>query len=465
MKDMSLMEHVQALAQAGVQTLKIEGRMKRPEYVAAAVTACRAARAGEAYDEQTLRAVFSRSGFTDGYLRGERDKDMFGYRTREDVTGAEGVLQSLAGLYHKEMPLVPVNMKFIMSTDESALTVTDGDHSVTVKGAAPQEAVSRPTDEEAAQKNLTKTGGTQYYVNQFSAQLATGLRLPASELNALRRQALEKLDEKRGQRPALQPQGQGISLLKPYTKGGSALWARFYDPQQMPDTTSLEKIILPVETITPTWIQRLGQKLVAQLPAVVFGSQEEKLELRLSQLKDFGLQELWTDNIYGIPLGRKLELTVRGGFGLNSANSQAVVFYEQQGLASFTPSFEISMGAIRALGGTLPRGIVAYGHLPLMEYRNCPLRAQVGCASCGGEGTLTDRKDIVFPVECGAKQYSTLLNSVPLHIAERDDPADYRLLYFTREDKAACAQIIEDFRQNRKGTMGRTGGLYYRDLL
>jgi putative protease len=465
MKDMSLMEHVPALAQAGVQTLKIEGRMKRPEYVAAAVTACRAARAGEAYDEQTLRAVFSRSGFTDGYLRGERNKDMFGYRTREDVTGAEGVLQSLAGLYHKEMPLAPVNMKFVMSTNETTLTVADGNHSVTVKGAVPQNAISHPTDEEAARKNLAKTGGTQYYVNQFSAELAPGLRLPASELNALRRQALEKLDEERGRCPVLQPQGENVIAPAAYERHGSALWARFYRPEQVTATALLEKIILPVETVTPAWIQRLGDKLVAQLPAVVFGSQEEKLEQRLSQLKGFGLQELWTDNIYGIALGQKLGLTVRGGFGLNIANSQAVVFYEQQGLASFTPSFEISMGAIRALGGTLPRGIVAYGHLPLMEYRNCPLRAQVGCTSCGGEGTLTDRKGIVFPVECGAKQYSTLLNSVPLHIAERDDPADYRLLYFTREDRAVCAQVMEDFRQNRKGTMGRTGGLYYRDLL
>ena len=93
LKDMSLMKHIRELADIGVETLKIEGRMKRPEYVAAAVTACRAARDGEPYDETALRAVFSRSGFTDGYLTGRPDADMFGFRTKEDVTGADGFLK------------------------------------------------------------------------------------------------------------------------------------------------------------------------------------------------------------------------------------------------------------------------------------------------------------------------------------------------------------------------------------
>jgi putative protease len=100
-----------------------------------------------------------------------------------------------------------------------------------------------------------------------------------------------------------------------------------------------------------------------------------------------------------------------------------------------------------------------------MVYRNCPIRASIGCAACRGQGTLTDRKGITFPVECGQRQYSQLLNSIPLHIAERDNPGDFRLLYFTREDKADCQWILEDFRLNRKAATRRTGGLYYRELL
>jgi putative protease len=229
---------------------------------------------------------------------------------------------------------------------------------------------------------------------------------------------------------------------------------------------ALERVLLPVETISPALAAQLGDKLMAQLPAALFGpAQAAALEQKLTALQAGGLTQVWTDNIYGIALGRRLGLRVHGGFGLNIANTQAAGFYEAQGLSSFTVSFELSMEKIRALGGDLPRGMVAYGHLPLMVYRNCPLRASIGCSACQGQGTLTDRKGIQFPVECGQKQYSRLLNSVPLHIAERDDPGDFRLLYFTREDKALCQQVIADFRRNRKAAFPRTGGLYYRELL
>ena len=140
LKDMSLLRHAQEMADAGITTLKIEGRMKRPEYVAAVVTACREALALEPYDEDTLRAVFSRSGFTDGYLTGRRDKTMFGYRTKDDVQSADKVLKSLAALYEKETPRVGVSMAFSLTETESALTVSDGENARTVTGDAPEKA-------------------------------------------------------------------------------------------------------------------------------------------------------------------------------------------------------------------------------------------------------------------------------------------------------------------------------------
>ena len=465
LKDMSLMEHIRALGEIGVTTLKIEGRMKRPEYVAAAVTACRAARDGEAYDADALRAVFSRSGFTDGYLVGKPDASMFGYRTKDDVTDAEGVLRSLRNLYHRERQTVPLTMAFYMDENASRLTATDGTHTTEVSGPAPEPAFHRALDPENAEKNLTKTGGTQYYVNSFDAHMAPGLTLPASALNAMRRQALEELDGLRGAAPAVE-RGASERTGRGIRPGAapSPLWGRFCGAEQVPEALP-ERVILPVGELTPEITARYGGRLMAELPAVLFPRDEEALFRRLETLREAGLSALWTDNIYGIALGRRLGLSVYGGFGLNIGNSEALAFYEAQGLRGATVSFELPMGAVKALGSGMPLGVMAYGHLPLMRFRNCPVRANVGCAACGGRGSLTDRKGVEFPVECGMKRFSTLLNSVPLDIAGRDDPGDFRVLWFTRESREECAAVIDRFRRDEKASGPHTGGLYYRKLL
>lgn len=464
MKDMSLIKHIRALGDAGVAVLKIEGRMKRPEYVAAAVTACRAARAGEPYDEKTLRAVFSREGFTDGYLTARPDGDMFGRRTKEDVTGAEAVLPELAALYRRERQSVPVDMALSVTGAGSRLTVTDGTRTAAASGPVPETARSRPLDGDTARRSLEKTGGTQYYVNNIKTDIAPGLALSAAAVNAMRRQALETLD---GIRAAVPPYETGSYTPVPAVpyrpEGPSALWGRFYRAEQIVREDALDRIMLPIGEITPAVLARLGDRLTAELPAAVFPDGEEALFARLEALKARGLREVWADNLYGVRLGKRLGLGVRGGFGLNIANTQAVDFYEKQGLLSLTVSFELPMAAVRALGGAVPRGIAAYGRLPLMRFRNCPVRAGAGCAACGREGSLTDRRGTVFPVECGGG-YATLLNSVPLHIAGRDDPGDFRLLYFTRESPGECGAVIEDFLRNRRTEAPHTGGLYYRKL-
>ena len=472
LKDMSLLRYIPRLAEAGVKTLKIEGRMKRPEYVAAAVTACRAARDGEAYDEETLRAVFSRSGFTDGYLTGRRNADMFGYRTKEDVVGAEGVLKALRGLYNRERQSIPVDMAFRMTEGASSLTVADGAHTITVSGDPPQLAVTRALDTEAARTSLSKTGGTQYYVNEFTAELAQGRMLPAASLNAMRRKALEELTRVRGEiRHPQRAEAYEREQIAPASRqtergnGPSPLWARFTHKEQVVREDALERVILPLSEIDSNMAERLGGKLTAELPAVCFPEDSERLCRRLEGLRELGVRELWTENIYGISLGKRLGFSVRGGFGLNIANREAARFYAEQGLLSLTASFELPIRGVETLRETAECGLASYGNLPLMRFRSCPLRANLGCEKCGGSGALTDRKGVRFPVECGEKRYATLLNSVPLDIAGRDDPGDFRLLWFTGESPGEAEAVIGRFIQNLRTDAVHTGGLYYRKVL
>jgi len=466
LKDMSLISELRRMQEAGVSLFKIEGRMKRPEYVAAAVTACRLAREGKDYDEDTLRKVFSRSGFSDGYLTGRRTADMYGNRSKEDVVGAEKVFKNLQQLYKAETPRILVDITFKAREDGSSLTLSDGERSITVEGETPQRAMNRPLDEEGARKNLCKLGGTPFGPGDFKAEIGEGLMLPVSALNALRREAAEQLLQERSRIVPHERVDAEIPAAEAHTAGEQEIWARFFRAEQIPEQEDYAKVILPLSGIDEGVITRFGRRLCGELPAVCFPEDEPALEKSLAALRDKGLEEVMADNAYGIALAGRLGLRIRGGFGLNILNTRALCAYEEMGLESVTVSFELAMGKVKALGGKLPRGILAYGHLPLMRWRNCPVKAFQGCAACGGRGSLTDRLGLRFDVECGDKKFSSLLNSVPLHIADRDlRGLDYLLLYFTRESAADCAHITEDFRLRRKSEDKRTGGLYYRELL
>ena len=89
-------------------------------------------------------------------------------------------------------------------------------------------------------------------------------------------------------------------------------------------------------------LSALGKKLVAQLPTVLFPEDEPVFDAKLEALANSGLSSVWANNSYGITLGRRLGLTVHGGYGLNSTNTESVRFYEAEGLGSLTLSFELS---------------------------------------------------------------------------------------------------------------------------
>ena len=98
LKDSSLVKHLGELDGMGIASMKIEGRMKRPEYIACAVDACRKSLDGEDYDYDRLAGIFSRGGLTDGYYNGSM-RDMQGIRSREDVDNSAKALNGIKALY------------------------------------------------------------------------------------------------------------------------------------------------------------------------------------------------------------------------------------------------------------------------------------------------------------------------------------------------------------------------------
>ena len=472
LKDNCLVEYIRDLTALGVASFKIEGRMKRPEYVAAATAVYAAAVRGEAVSQaelERLKSVFSRSGFTTGYYTSNRDGSMFGVRRHEDVTAAAPVLRELAHLYEKETPLVGISIGLTVSECESRVTATDEDgNAVTVCGEGGVIATNRPLDPLRAEEQLRKTGGTPYYVTEATVSIGEGLTLPMSAINALRRQALEKLTAVRS---APSPIACAISASAPTLPcrhpQETKRVARLASVDQWSEALKADAVILPLNTEKNTIRTIAAQTAVGvEIPRGMFG-QEETVRKQLAKAKEAGAVFALCGNVGALPLAKEAGLVAMGGFGLNLTNREALAFYAERGLDAATLSMELTFGQMRRLTPSpLPVGVMVYGHQPLMLTRNCPRRCAGGsCGDCHGQG-ITDRTGTAFPVMC-AGGCAEVLNSVPLWWGDKmaEIPAaDFHLFHFTVEDASRCAAVLAAYQQGGKPPAAITRGLYKRGV-
>ena len=474
LKDLTLTDRLQELEALGVASFKIEGRLKRPEYVAAAVTACRQSLSGESPDLETLRSVFSRSGFTDGYYTARRDLSMFGIRTKEDAAASAEVLGRLAALTRNEVGRLPADMVLTLLPEKPVtLAVTDGTHRVEVAGEVPQTALTRPTDEELARRALEKCGGTPFYLQNLTCHITPGLMLPLSALNRLRAAALTALAEARSvvipypQAPAAAEEPSG----RRRPQGAAELRCRLAAAAQASPAIrgGAGRLSLPLWELAehPELIESCGGRLLAELPAFCPVEQEETVMRTLRRLKEYGLTAALCGNLGTLLMAREAGLAITGDYGLNIINSPAARQAAEFGCAELTLSFECERTAARSLESPVPLGIIAYGHLPLMLLRNCPGKTAAGCGDCRGVNHITDRRGEDFPLQCGQRQYTHLLNPRPLFLSDRLpewDFCDFLTLRFTTESPAECDAVLKMYQTGAAPAGAFTRGLYYRSL-
>ncbi len=474
LKDLTLTDRLRELEALGVASFKIEGRLKRPEYVAAAVTACRQSLAGEVPDLETLQSVFSRSGFTDGYYTARRDLTMFGTRTREDAAAAAAVQGKLSALTRNEVGRLPVDMVLTMAPGEPAtLAVTDGTHRVEVAGEVPQTALTRPTDEELAHRALEKCGGTPFYLQNLTCHIGEGLMLPLSALNRLRAAALTALAEARSvvvpypQAPAAA--GEPAGRARP--TGAPRLGCRLAAAAQLTPAIrrGAGRLSLPLHELAerPELLETGAERWVAELPAFCAPQQEEAVMRALRKLKEQGLTAALCGNLGSLLMAREAGLRIIGDYGLNIINSPAAQQAAALGCDEITLSFECERNAARNIDSPIPIGVIAYGRLPLMLLRNCPGKTAAGCGDCRGINHITDRRGEDFPLQCQNRQYTHLLNPRPLFLSDRLpewDFCDFLTLRFTTETPAECDAILEMYQTGAAPAGSFTRGLYYRTL-
>ena len=483
LKDNCLISRLDEIEEAGVACIKIEGRMKRPEYTAIVTDiyhrAMKEHRQPTKEEMEMLENAFSRNGFTQGYFDGDK-RNMFGVRG-EPAEDVEKLFAATRRSYGEgEMRRVPVHFYTVCRKDEPirAIAFDDDGNKAVAEGPVPEKAKRQGLTDAYIVEQMYKTGGTPFHVVENKAQTDPGLYISAAEINEMRRSLIGTLSEKRGKAP--ERRGSSIPAL----------------PKSIPPVTD-PKIIFQVRTedqlseelarlkpdylYVPAHLMKEhfdllkpftdnGSTPVAVLPRVISDNQVQDMMSVLRELKDKGIHEALVGNLGHIFYARNAGMAVRGDFGLNIFNSFSLGVLKEAGLLSATASFELRLAQIKDLAKPIDTEIIVYGRLPLMVSDQCVIKESAGHCACQVPGQLADRMGSVFPV---VKEYgcrNVIYNAHKLYLADKKEDMysaglwGLRML-FTTESGRECAEVargylgLSDYKPNVL-----TRGLYYRGV-
>ena len=489
LKDANLADYVQELEQMGVACLKLEGRMKRPEYVAVITGIYRRLldenRGPSQEESRQLEAAFSRSGFTDGYYKGRTGPEMFGTRPENAPEPKELFARAKAGYSREDSRRVPVDMVCTLRAGEPvSLTASAGGHTVRAEGPTPEEARNRALTAEELQSRLEKTGGTVFRPRETRVELEEGLMLPASAVNALRRQALEGLEAALAQPPVRRT---GTPSPPPQAQPGPdapVLTCSIMRPEQLTEPLAqCETVYVPAELLEKIDLNRWAEMthICAVLPRI-FRTEDQSALRALLQRHRQKLSAVAIGNLGHLPIAESLGLPLWGDLGLNLFNSESLLFWKELGLESAAVSMELRWQQLRDLRKVLPCEAVVYGRLPLMIMENCVIRNQLGCRDagrdyadrspacrCGQENVLVDRTGARFPLVGQWGHRCEIENSRVLFLADKPEWRQLGLtrarLRFTTESPEECVRVLRAY-QGRSDYRPQelTRGLFYRGV-
>ncbi len=483
LKDNCLVDQIRRLEEAGVASLKIEGRMKRPEYTGIVTgvyaKAIREQRNPDKEEMELLEKTFSRQGFTQGYFIGDK-LDMFGVRSEPDKD-ADKIFAAARKQYAEgEMRRVPVHFYTVLEKGEhiKAIAFDDDGHKAIATGPVPERAKRQGLTEQYLIEQMFKTGGTPYNCIENKAKAEPGLYLPASEINELRRKLIAQLSAEREKAPGRRT----LRIPAPPVNVPA-----ISDPARIYQVRTAEQLTPELAELKPDYIYFPAMELaenfdplrpfidngarpVAVMPRVITDDQSREVYAALEKLFDYGVNEALTGNLGHVFIARQAGMKVRGDFGLNAFNSYTLRVLQDAGFISATASFELRLAQIKAMAKPVDTELIIYGRLPLMVSDQCIIRQSAGRCNCQTPGQLSDRMGSVFPVvkEFGCR--NVIYNAHKLYLADKRDDL-YALglwglrMLFTTESPRECVEVA-------KGYLGLTDykpnvltrGLYYRGV-
>ncbi|MCI9351820.1 MAG: U32 family peptidase [Lawsonibacter sp.] len=483
LKDLSMAGHLKELQDIGVACLKLEGRMKRPEYVAIVTgiyaRALREGREPTPQEVEILKQTFSRQGFTDGYYTGKKGPGMFGTR-QEEKEPKELYAQARTTYENGENRKEPVRMFALIQPGQPAqAAVQDRQGRVALaEGPIPEEARNVPLTREKVESQLQRTGGTPFGCEKATAKVADGLSLPLSALNDLRRRCLEELTKQRDVPPQrhLAPYQPGVRYENQKEPPVFTVWLRCAE-QLSAELLRLKPALLylPADELAahPDAVRhcrQAGVPVVVSLPRICTDAELPQLERDLVALRELGVEEALAGTWGEVRRAQQMGFAVRGDYGLGVYNSQAMKELKRLSLISAALSFELKFPQMRDISKAIPAEFIAYGRLPLMITENCIIYNHRGRHTCGNVNLLTDRKGERFPVVKAWGCRNEIYNSKKVFLADKQ--RDWQSLglwgarlMFTTENAVECAQVLERYLDRGKYQPNDfTRGLYYRDV-
>lgn len=454
--------------------------MKRPEYVACAVDACRKSLDGGEYDKERLVNIFSRGGLTGSYFDGTMI-NMQGIRGKDDVENSSNALKGIKELYRSEYPRYKLNMTVKIKRGEHiAITgsLTHGNSSsgfIAHTDSIPEEAKGAPLTAEAICGRMSKLGGTQFYAGEITAEVDDGLYVSAALLNGLRRDFCEMTERSISNNLAHEYRLSELDYhnflpRKAEPRSGSDIRyrAEVHTAKQLKQALELDfdLIYAPMGLLdenTP------DKRRIAVIPPLILSDCEEETAARLNELRNMGFNKGLAHTLGHAELLKKCEFNILGGYRMNILNSLAAKACLDYGFWDITLSFEGTAAALAEINSPRPVGIVAYGRLPLMLIRRCPIMDGKPCGrkTPFGEGDgcgrcIKDRQGNDLPVLCGGNSVELLNPDILIMSDKRDvlEKFDFAVLKFTVEDN--IGEIFEMYKYSKKTEGKLTRGLYFR---
>lgn len=467
MKDLCTLDILPQILEAGVFSLKIEGRMKSPRYTAGVVRIYRKyldrylEYGSEGYyvepeDKKELLDLFDRGGFTSGYYTRHNGRDMIALKEKPEFRETNKELfDFLDREYVETEKKEPVEgYAYLAEGLPSVLTLTCGDISVTVSGQEPQAAKNQPMTREKVIRQLGKTGATAFEFTELEAEVCGALFLPIQALNELRREGFEALTEaiqnqwRRKAPEAGEVQNGADSGEKSSRAAGCAgpVPDESAGKRPMYLTVSAEtgdqlsaalavpevrRICLDASSFQPErWaefvqlIHQAGKECYLTLPHIFRTHAIGFFRTYRSCLEQAGFDGLLIRAFEEIQWMREEQISFSASFDASvyAWNHGAVHTLKEEQAAFITAPWELNsrelepvFEACRREG--LPAELIVYGRAPMMVSAQCITKTVKGCSKCPSLLWMKDRTGARLPVQnhC-AFCYNTILNPLPVSL-------------------------------------------------